>query len=101
MEDSLEDPTARNHAALVRTVADHVMADHAVAVRLAVDHAAGDLTAVHTAAAQGVDFQVDHTVVVLTEAAHTEVAHMAMAVIANSEFKHPDLGIHHTTYFAH
>ena len=96
VEDSLEDPTARNHAALVRTVADHVMADHAVAVRLAVDHAAGDLTAVHTAAAQGVDSLAAHMVEVLTE-----VAHMAMAVIAKSELEHPDLGIHHTTYFAH
>lgn len=114
MGDSLEDPTARNHAVSVRTVADHVMADHAVAVRLAVDHAAGDLTvavhaadiladhivvdspAVHTAAAQGVDSLAAHMVEVLTE-----VAHMAMVVIAKSELEHPDLGIHHTTYFAH
>lgn len=90
------------------------MADHAVAVRLAVDHAAGDLTvavhaadiladhivvdspAVHTAAAQGVDSLAAHMVEVLTEAAH-----MAMVVIAKSELEHPDLGIHHTTYFAH
>ena len=90
------------------------MADHAVAVRLAVDHAAGDLTvavhaadiladhivedspAVHTAAAQGVDSLAAHMVEVLTE-----VAHMAMAVIANSELQHPDLGIHHTPNFAH
>lgn len=100
------------------------MADHAVAVRLAVDHAAGDLTvavhaadiladhivvdspAVHTAAAQGVDSLAAHMVevlteVVLTEVAHTEAAHMAMVVIAKSELEHPDLGIHHTTYFAH
>lgn len=119
MGDSLEDPTARNHAVSVRTVADHVMADHAVAVRLAVDHAAGDLTvavhaadiladhivvdspAVHTAAAQGVDSLAAHMVEVLTEVAHTEAAHMAMVVIAKSELEHPDLGIHHTTYFAH
>lgn len=90
------------------------MADHAVAVRLAVYHAAGDLTvavhaadiladhivvdspAVHTAAAQGVDSLAAHM-----EAAHTEAAHMAMVVIAKSELEHPDLGIHHTTYFAH
>ena len=47
-----------------------------------------------------------HMVEVLTEAAHTEAAHMeaahmAMVVIAKSELEHPDLGIHHTTYFAH
>ena len=107
--DSLEDPTAQNHAVAVHTVADHAVAVHSV-----VDHAAGDLTAaVHaediladhivedspavlTAAAQGVDSQAAHMVEVLTVAAH-----MAMAVIANSELQHPDLGIHHTPNFAH
>lgn len=34
-------------------------------------------------------------------AALTEVDLTAMAAIAKSEFQHPHLGIHHTTYFAH
>ena len=94
MGDSLADPTALNHAAAVR-----IVADHAVAVHSAVAHAAVDLTAavhaeviladhivegspaVHMVVVLAVDSQVDHTVVVLTE-----VARMAMAVIAKSEF---------------
>lgn len=40
-------------------------------------------------------------VAALTEVDHMEVALTAMAAIAKSEFQHPHLGIHHTTYFAH
>lgn len=93
-----------DHAAAVRSAVAHAVGDHTAAVHTEVilaDHIAEDSPAVHIAVVRGVDSQVAHTVVVLTEAAHTEVARMAMAVIANSEFKHPDLGIHHTTYFAH
>ncbi len=42
-----------------------------------------------------------HMVAALTEVDHMEVALTAMAAIAKSEFQHPHLGIHHTTYFAH
>jgi len=70
------------------------------------DHIVEDSQEDHTAAVLAVDSQVDHTVVVLAEVVHMEVVHMevvhmAMAVIAKSELEHPDLGIHHTTYFAH
>lgn len=102
MGDSQEDPTAQNHAAAVRTAADHI-----AAVRSAVDLAVGD----RTAAVRGVDSQEVHMeevhmVAALTEVDHMEVDHMevdltAMAAIAKSEFQHPHLGIHHTTYFAH
>jgi hypothetical protein len=42
-----------------------------------------------------------HMVAALTEVDHMEVDLTAMAAIAKSEFQHPHLGIHHTTYFAH
>ena len=38
---------------------------------------------------------------VLAVVVHTVVARMATVVIANSEFQHPDLSIHHTLNFAH
>lgn len=92
MGDSQEDPTAQNHAAAVRTAADHI-----AAVRSAVDLAVGD----RTAAVRGVDSQEVHMEEVHMVAALTEVDLTAMAAIAKSEFQHPHLGIHHTTYFAH
>ena len=104
MGDSLEDPTARNHAVAVRLAVDHAAVDLTAAVHAEVilaDHIVEDSQEDHTAAVLAVDSQVDHTVVVLAEVVHTEVVHMAMAVIAKSELEHPDLGIHHTTYFAH
>lgn len=66
------------------------------------DLAVGD----RTAAVRGVDSQEVHMeevhmVAALTEVDLTEVDLTAMAAIAKSEFQHPHLGIHHTTYFAH
>lgn len=66
------------------------------------DLAVGD----RTAAVRGVDSQEVHMeevhmVAALTEVDHMEVDLTAMAAIAKSEFQHPHLGIHHTTYFAH
>ena len=56
------------------------------------DLAVGD----RTAAVRGVDSQEVHM-----EEVHMVAALTAMAAIAKSEFQHPHLGIHHTTYFAH
>ena len=104
----------------------HTAVAHAiVALRTAVPHAEDTLAvaALHTAALHAVDTLVvriavvlvvdslvDHMVLMVeahtvTEEVHTVAvpteAVMVTAAIANSEFQHPDLSIHHTMYFAH
>ena len=65
---------------------------HAVVVRSAV---------VLVEAVRSVEVLTAAIAAVLAEVVHTVVARMATVVIANSEFQHPDLSIHHTLNFAH
>ena len=80
------------------------MAAHSAEVPVAT--AAFRIAAVHvvevrSAAIAAVLAEVARIAEIRTEVAHMEVAHMATAVIANSEFQHPNLSIHHTLNFAH
>ena len=99
---------AAAHAIAAHTV--HTAVAHATAaLRTAALHAA-DTLVVRTAVVHVVDSLVDRTVHMVAAHTVTEEVHtvavpteavMVTAAIANSEFQHPDLSIHHTMYFAH